>query len=320
MLFNILDFENIDFKSLSNEQLQDLFDKLKSLIDSGNEELKNKILDLIKDIDGSGSGLDADKLDGHDSSYFVKNDLSNVSNNTILNKLKQVDGSGSGLDADLLDGHDSSYFAKNDLSNISDTTILNKLKQVDGSGSGLDADKLDGLHASSFLRRDTSSSPSQDEQFDLGNATHRWKNVYATTFQGTTLQAENADLAEKYTCKDELEIGDVVCISNDEYFEIEKCNEIASHKVVGVYSYNPAFLMNKEKDGFAIALKGRVPVKVIGKVNKGDPLVSYKDGYAISVFNKELLKNIGFNPSFSVFAKALQSTNKEKDVIEVIIL
>jgi len=280
MLFNILDFENIDFKSLSNEQLQDLFDKLKSLIDSGDEELKNKILDLIKDIDGSGSGLDAD----------------------------------------LLDGHDSSYFAKNNLSNIPNIIILNKLKQVDGSGSGLDADKLDGLDSSQFLRRDASSFPTQDEQFNLGSPTNKWSNIYATTFQGTTLQAENADLAEKYTCKDELEIGDVVCISNDEYFEIEKCNEIASHKVVGVYSYNPAFLMNKEKDGFAIALKGRVPVKVIGKVNKGDPLVSYKDGYAISVFNKELLKNIEFNPSFSVFAKALQSTNKEKDVIEVIIL
>ena len=184
----------------------------------------------------------------------------------------------------------------------------------------IDADTLDGLHASSFLRRDTSSYPTQDEQFDLGSPTYKWVNIYAKTFNGNVLQAENADLAEKYTCKDELEIGDVVCISNDEYFEIEKCNEIASHKVVGVYSYKPAFLMNKEESGFAIAIKGRVPIKVIGKVNKGDPLVSYKDGYAISVFNKELLKNIEFNPSFSVFAKALQSTSKEKDIIEAIIL
>jgi len=35
-------------------------------------------------------------------------DLSNVDDTTVLNKVKNVDGTGSGLDADLLDGHDSS--------------------------------------------------------------------------------------------------------------------------------------------------------------------------------------------------------------------
>ena len=32
----------------------------------------------------------------------------------VLSKIKNVDGTGSGLDADLLDGHDSSYYAKTD--------------------------------------------------------------------------------------------------------------------------------------------------------------------------------------------------------------
>lgn len=37
----------------------------------------------------------------------------------ILSKIKNVDGVGSGLDSDLLDGHDSSYFAtKNDLTEL----------------------------------------------------------------------------------------------------------------------------------------------------------------------------------------------------------
>ena len=37
----------------------------------------------------------------------------------VLSKIKNVDGSDSGLDADLLDGHDSSYFAKaDDLPNL----------------------------------------------------------------------------------------------------------------------------------------------------------------------------------------------------------
>ena len=40
----------------------------------------------------------------------TKTDLSNVLDATVLDKVKNVDGSGSGLDADLLDGHDSTYF------------------------------------------------------------------------------------------------------------------------------------------------------------------------------------------------------------------
>ena len=41
--------------------------------------------------------------------YLAKIDLCNVDDNTVLTKLLNVDGSGSGLDADLLDGQDSSY-------------------------------------------------------------------------------------------------------------------------------------------------------------------------------------------------------------------
>ncbi len=67
--------------------------------------------------DGSGSGLDADLLDGHDSGYFAAASalssylLASVYTAAdVLSKVKSVDGSGSGLDADLLDGHDSGYF------------------------------------------------------------------------------------------------------------------------------------------------------------------------------------------------------------------
>ena len=45
-------------------------------------------------------------------------------------------------------------------------------------------------------------------------------------------------------------------------------------KVAGVVSTNPAYLMNSTTEGVAIALKGRIPCKVEGPVNKGDLLVS----------------------------------------------
>ena len=48
------------------------------------------------------------------------------------------------------------------------------------------------------------------------------------------------------------------------------------HRVIGVMSQNPAYLMNSEIDGIgsAIALAGRVPVRVKGPINRGDCVVS----------------------------------------------
>lgn len=62
----------------------------------------SKVLELVKDVDGHGSGLDADLLDGREGKSFVY--IEDYEDKDVLNKLKKVDGSGSGLDADLLDG------------------------------------------------------------------------------------------------------------------------------------------------------------------------------------------------------------------------
>ena len=93
-----------------------------------------QILAALKTVDGAGSGLDADKLDGQSSAYYgtataVATNVSNIATNTgklagieagatadqsaaeILTAIKTVDGAGSGLDADLLDGQTSAYYA-----------------------------------------------------------------------------------------------------------------------------------------------------------------------------------------------------------------
>jgi hypothetical protein len=52
-------------------------------------------------------------------------------------------------------------------------------------------------------------------------------------------------------------------------------------RAVGVVSESPAYLMNNElEDGVAVALKGRVPVKVTGSVIKGQRLVAAPNGTA----------------------------------------
>ena len=95
------------------------------------------------------TGLDADTLDGHDSTDFVL--TTDYEDLDVLNKIKNVDGSGSGLDADLLDGHNSSDFVLT--TDYEDQDVLDKIKNVDGPGSGLNADLLDGNEASDFVKK-----------------------------------------------------------------------------------------------------------------------------------------------------------------------
>jgi hypothetical protein len=114
------------------------------------------LLTAMKAVDGAGSGLDADLLDGlHASAFARTSDLTGLlATANLLTAMKAVDGAGSGLDADLLDGLHASAFARtSDLTGLLATAnLLTAMKAVDGAGSGLDADLLDGLHASAFAR------------------------------------------------------------------------------------------------------------------------------------------------------------------------
>ena len=131
-------------------------------------------------------------------------------------------------------------------------------------------------------------------------------NLLANIFDGTATAARYADLAEKYLTDQQYEVGTVVKVGGDA--EVTACTS-DSH-AIGVVSENPAFMMNSELEGGTyIALKGRVPVKVGGKVQKGDTLVSGQNGYAVA-------GNTGH-----VFGVALESNDNESvKLIEAVIL
>ena len=149
--------------------------------------------------------------------------------------------------------------------------------------------------------------PSVNNTYNLGDSSYRFATVYATTFNGTATTAQYADLAEKYTTDEEYPVGTVVVVNPDEGSEATKSTG-TSQLVLGVVSGKPAFLMNSEAEGQPLALRGRVPVKVIGPVRKGQTLVSAPNGLA----------TVG---DVNRFAIALQ-TNLEHDEkeIEVVIL
>ena len=100
-------------------------------------------------------------------------------------------------------------------------------------------------------------------------------NFAANIITGTATAARYADLAENYLADKPYEPGTVVVIGGSaEVTEVTKQNSPA---IAGVVSTNPAHLMNAELEGdnvVAVALKGRVPCKVVGAVRKGDVLIA----------------------------------------------
>jgi hypothetical protein len=110
--------------------------------------------------------------------------------------------------------------------------------------------------------------------------------IYASIMYGTATAATYADLAERYEADAEYEPGTVVVIGGDK--EITQCVVHKDAKLAGVISTNPAHLMNADagddKTHPAVALKGRIPCKVVGPVKKGDLLVtSANPGHAIAI-------------------------------------
>ena len=125
--------------------------------------------------------------------------------------------------------------------------------------------------------------PEADNTRNIGSSGARYNTVYANTFTGIATQAKYADLAENYVADLEYEPGTVLVFGGSN--EVTVTDKHSNTRVAGVVSTNPAHLMNSEAQGdyiVPVALQGRVPCKVIGKVQPGDMLVtSGIAGYAI---------------------------------------
>jgi hypothetical protein len=140
-------------------------------------------------------------------------------------------------------------------------------------------------------------------------------NLTSNYFYGIATQAEYADLAERFASDTEYPVGTVMELGGSA--EVTACTLDASENVFGVISTAPAYLMNREAGSDethpAIALSGRVPVRVIGTVNKNDRLVSAGNGLARSASRSEIT-------AFNVIGRALEAkTDAEEGVIEAIV-
>jgi hypothetical protein len=91
---------------------------------------------------------------------------------------------------------------------------------------------------------------------------------------GSRLQATYADLAEYYSSDKEYAVGWVMMFGGSA--EVTAANINGTTKVAGVVSTDPAYIMNSALEGtrVCLALQGRVPCRVVGKIKKGDLIIA----------------------------------------------
>jgi hypothetical protein len=139
--------------------------------------------------------------------------------------------------------------------------------------------------------------------------------IRANIVHATSTSAQYADLAERYEADCDTEVGDVVILGGDA--EITKCKDELSDAVFGVISESPAFLMNAQAGNNdshpMVALKGRVMVKLQGKGEAGDRVVSAQNGEA-------RVANLDECTAFNVLGRLLKHKyNEETALTECVI-
>lgn len=171
------------------------------------------------------------------------------------------------------------------------------------------------------LQRDGSNTitgvitPNANATVDFGSSSLRFNNIYAVSFQGTALQADYADLAERFEADSCYSPGTVLALGGSAEVTLEDSE--LSENVFGVVSTKPGYMMNASAGSNdthpAVAVSGRVPVRVIGQVRKGDRLVSAGNGLARAGKKSELTP-------FNVIGRSLEDKydNTEGTVLSIV--
>jgi len=144
------------------------------------------------------------------------------------------------------------------------------------------------------------------------NSSAKFYGQFSLQSGSTLIATYSADLAEYYEGDAEYEVGTVVVFGGDK--EITTTDQINDTRVAGVVGSQDkaAYIMYADCPGLKnlVALAGRVPCKVVGRVKKGDMLTtSATPGYAV----KALMPTLG-----AIIGKALENKDYgEAGIIEV---
>jgi hypothetical protein len=258
-----------------------------------------------------GTASNSDRLGGLVSSDFVQVAAPNFTSQTTFPDTGIIVGDG---DLDL-----RIYIDSGDDNAVIENTNTGKTIKIKVNQSGAP------VHTVSFDNEGI--KPADDNVQMLGSGTKRFSNIYATNFtgtaqqasaliengnprtasqntsnntvvvrtasgdiaanlfQGTATKARYADLAEIYKTDQEYPVGTAIAVGGEE----EARTASASDFAIGVISDKPAYLMNSEAEGQAVALKGRVPVRVQGRVSKGQAVYAWQNGISSTITTNALI-------------------------------
>ena len=232
---------------------------------SGEVDVKQLKVDGYKTIDTSSTSLIFTTPGGVDFISVVGSTVAN----TTLTVSGTLDASGTNC---VIKTKDFTTGAYNTTGTITGQWQLSANSQIDFSPGVLKSDKL------------TTGGEGAN-----GSITGIW------TLNGASkLQATYADLAEYYEGDQEYEPGTVLVFGGDK--EVTTTVTMNDTRSAGVVTTNPAYVMNEAQTGLrvCIALAGRVPCKVVGRVKKGDMLTtSATSGYAVKALDPKLGSIIG---------------------------
>jgi hypothetical protein len=263
-------------------------------------------------VAGQGSNVNATIINvssfNNDSGYLVASDLSTVATSGSYNDLINKPALFSGSYNDLTNKPALFSGTYNDLTN-KPALFNGQYSSLVGSPTQLS----DFTNDNNFVKHSTDDDivPKTDDTYDLGSASNQWKTIY-----GHTVESTYADLAERYAADASYEPGTVLIFGGE--YEITTTTLDTDVSVAGVVSTDPAVKMNSAVGNSDthpyIALRGRVPCKIVGPVKKGELLVtSSTPGVARSVGKIDM--------GIAVFAKALETDYSDGEkVIEVVII
>lgn len=130
-------------------------------------------------------------------------------------------------------------------------------------------------------------------------------NIEANVATVTATSAQYADLAELYTTDSEEYARGTVLVFGGAA-EVTQSIKSMDHRIAGVVSNEPAYLMNSCEEGqtVPVALRGKVPVLVKGAVKKGDLIVTSDEPGAGEAYD-------GICNSIFVIGKSLEDDDNE---------
>ena len=123
-----------------------------------------------------------------------------------------------------------------------------------------------------FLRKDQSGTLT-------GNLNITGNLTVGGDIVGTANKAKYADLAEKYTSNIKYPVGTILTIPKSEEYQVGICKK--QDVPFGVVSDKPGMVLNDTIDGVEVALVGQTPVRIIGAIQKGEPITIFDNGVGI---------------------------------------